>query len=55
VYFPAPLGPERTSECGKRPEAIAARSESIAGLLPRKASKLDGRVATALTMRLYFF
>src|SRR5271168_728300 len=43
VYFPAPLGPARMREWGRRPAAMAVRRCSMAVLLPRKSLKVAGR------------
>ena len=53
VYFPAPVGPERMSEWGRRPAAMAARSDTTAGVLPRKASKLAGSVGAGSMVRFF--
>ena len=44
VYLPAPLGPARMSEWGRRPAAMAVRRWSTAAVLPRKSLKVAGRV-----------
>src|ERR1700687_1088186 len=44
VYFPAPLGPARMREWGRRPAAMAVRRCSMAVVLPRKSLKVAGRV-----------
>ena len=48
VYLPAPAGPERMSEWGRRPAAMAVRSDSTAGLLPWKSLKSAGRVGAVV-------
>jgi hypothetical protein len=49
VYFPAPAGPERISEWGKRPAAMAVRSDSTAAVLPMNSLKSTGSVERAVT------
>src|SRR5437879_9193506 len=48
VYFPAPLGPARMREWGRRPAAMAVRRCSTAALLPRKSLKVAGRAGIRL-------
>jgi hypothetical protein len=52
VYFPAPAGPERMSEWGRRPALMAARRLSTAGALPRKWWKPAGSVGAGFMVRL---
>ena len=42
MYLPAPRGPRRMSECGRRPAAMAARRLSTVGRLPMKSWKVAG-------------
>jgi hypothetical protein len=44
VYLPAPFGPLRMSECGKRPAAMAERRCSTEAWLPRKSLNVAGKV-----------
>jgi hypothetical protein len=39
VYFPAPLGPAKIMECGKRSAVIDSRSRVTVAVLPRKSEK----------------
>ncbi len=44
MYLPAPAGPLRMMEWGRRPAAMAVRSCSMAWVLPMKSLKWAGNV-----------
>jgi hypothetical protein len=49
VYLPAPVGPARMREWGRRPAAMAVRRCSTEAVLPRKSLNVAGRPSWLLT------